>query len=373
MMAAMGTALWHSWHALDSEVDLVERMYFTVASDATLAGELELGPLHIYRDEDLVDPQNNECPIVRSDIYWTPPELVVSGELTATDFAAYHGGDQADEIAALLSLALRIRCKPGGHWWTHGIGSGGLESPPIPMNHTQPTSPLHPHGREILPRLAGERDVSAAAPLIAAYPTLTEKKSTAVMKAARQYQMGMWVANEDPNLAWIRLVGALEVAANEVKVPKQSYVERARDLLPDFAKALEGLDGKTAEGIAKSIAPLIGSTRKFLHFLQLYCPPPPDRRPSEGDQVDWTTLGEKFRLIYQYRSAALHGGQPFPHPMCETPRQFDASGPIERPAGLSSAANNASWSMDDCPMLLATFEYIAQGALIAWWDQLGAN
>ncbi|QOC94355.1 hypothetical protein [Micromonospora craniellae] len=352
---------------------MVERMYFTVASDATLVGKLQAGPLRVSHNEEFVDPQSNECPIMRTDIYWTPPDLIASGELAATDFTAYHGGDMADEATALLSLALRVRCKPGGRWWTHGIGSGGLEDPPFSMDHPQPTSPLHPRGHEVLPRLTGQRDVSGAASLIAAYPTLTENKSVAVMKAARQYQLGMWVANEDPNLAWIRLVGALEVAANEVKAPKQPYVERARDLLPDFAKTLEGLDEEIAENIAKSIAPLIGSTRKFLRFLELYCPPPPNLRPSEGDQVDWTTLNETFKLIYQYRSIALHGGRPFPQPMCEAPRQFDDGVPIERPSGLASGANNASWIAVDYPMLLATFEYMTQGALVAWWSQLGAT
>lgn len=373
MMTAMGTALWHNWRARDSGVDLVERMYFTVAGDATLVGKLQAGPLLVYRDEGLVDPWSNEWPIIRTDIHWTPPDLVVSGDLAATDFTAYHGGDVADEVTALLSLALRVRCKPGGRWWTHGIGSGGLDDPPFSMDHPQPTSPLHPRGREVLPGLTGRRDVSGAASLIAAFPTLTEKKSIAVMKAARQYQLGMWVANEDPNLAWIRLVGALEVAANEVRTPRQPYVERARDLLPDFAKTLEGLNEEIAESIAKSIAPLIGSTRKFLRFLELYCPPPPSLRPSKDDQVDWRTLDEAYKLIYQYRSSALHGGRPFPQPMCEAPRQFDDGVPIERPSGLTSGAYNASWSKADYPILLATFEYITQGALVAWWSQLAAT
>jgi hypothetical protein len=241
------------------------------------------------------------------------------------------------------------------------------------MEEPQPSSPLHPRGREVLPGLTGEREIGIAESLIATYPALSEKKSAMVMKAARQYQLGTWVANEDPNLAWIRFVGALEVAANDVKLPKQSYLDRARDLMPEFAAALEQVESKAAEEIAKSMATLIGSQRKFLRFLELYCPQSPDQRPSEHDQVDWATLQEAFKLIYSYRSTALHGGQPFPQPMCEAPQKFDPGAYAERPSGLSSGAHNSSWSAADCPMLLATFEYITQGALVAWWKKLGEN
>lgn len=369
----MGTALWHNWQTRNAGGDLIERIYFTIASDATLAGEIQLEQIHVHRNEQLNEGLNIDLPVIRTDIHWTPPDLVVSGKLAPADFTSYHGGDLADEITALLSLALRVRCKPGGRWWTHGIRSDDLDAPPRPMDEPQPSSPLHPRGREILPMLTGERDISVAESLLAIYPKLNEKKSVAVMKAARQYQLGTWLANEDPNLAWIRLVGALEIAANDVKIPKQSYVDRANELMPAFAAALEGLDGEVAENIAKSIAPLIGSTRKFLRFLELHCPSPPDQRPSEHDQVDWNNLTNAFKLVYEYRSTALHAGQPFPQPMCEAPRKFDDKAFIERPTGLASAANNASWAADDCPMLLATFEYITHGALVAWWAQLGAD
>lgn len=86
--------------------------------------------------------------------------------------------------------------------------------------------------------------------------------------------------------------------------------------------------------------------------------------------MDWDALQAPFRLIYGYRSKALHEGQPFPAPMCEPPRMFDNGRPIERPMGLSSAAYNASWTKEEYPLLLSTFEYLVHGALLAWWRQL---
>lgn len=127
------------------------------------------------------------------------------------------------------------------------------------------------------------------------------------------------------------------------------------------------MNADAAEQIAASVADVIGATRKFLFFLQKYLPDPPRERPEEYDQVDWTALPEILRMIYGYRSKALHEGRPFPAPMCESPHLFEHGVPIERPMGLSSASNNSSWMRKECPMLLATFEYIVQGALVAWW------
>jgi hypothetical protein len=241
------------------------------------------------------------------------------------------------------------------------------------VDFPEPTSPAHPRGLEVLPRLTGERDVGAAADLIASYPGLSEKNGIALMQAARQYQLGVWVANEDPNLAWLRLVGAVEVAAGTLKVPKQSYVDQARELHPDFAGELDGLDPDVAERIAKSVSNVIGATRKFLYFLEKFCPAAPGERPDDHDQVDWNALGPMFKQIYGYRSDALHNGRPFPAPMCEVPRTDVNEVPIERAWGLSSAADNASWTKEEYPMLLATFEFIVRGALINWWEQLPAS
>ena len=45
----------------------------------------------------------------------------------------------------------------------------------------------------------------------------------------------------------------------------------------------------------------------------------------------------------------------------------------EVPYGLNTGGLGGIWDAKEVPMLLATFEYIARGALLAWWDELAAS
>lgn len=72
-------------------------------------------------------------------------------------------------------------------------------------------------------------------------------------------------------------------------------------------------------------------------------------------------------LIYGLRSSALHEGTPFPMPMLEPPPSTDFEAPSEKPFGLASSAGGGTWLAADTPMTLATFEYVARGALLNWY------
>jgi hypothetical protein len=48
MMKVMGTALWHNWTSRNSGSQLIERIYFMTASDATFAGNLSLDQFQIF-------------------------------------------------------------------------------------------------------------------------------------------------------------------------------------------------------------------------------------------------------------------------------------------------------------------------------------
>lgn len=367
----MGPASWENMQAFDSAKPRHERMYVSLYGVESMAGRVEVGPFEVASTSDLLGATDDVRPAVRMDIHRLPPDLVVDGELAKTDAKAYHGGDMSDEFAALLSLSLRARCRTGGRWWSHGIGPD-VDAKPFFVDRLEPTSPVVFHGWDVLPGLSGARDVSAVEEHLQRYSALPENHALALVKAARQYQLGVWVANEDPNLAWLRLVSGIEVASQTLKMPKATHVERVQDLLPAFAAKLAELDPEVAEGIAKTVSSIVGSTRRFLAFFERFCPPPPLERPAVHDQVDWAALPETLRLIYGYRSTALHQGRPFPAPMCEPPRAFDSGIAIERPLGLSSAAYNASWVKDEYPMLLATFEYLVHGALLNWWEHLSS-
>jgi len=76
-------------------------------------------------------------------------------------------------------------------------------------------------------------------------------------------------------------------------------------------------------------------------------------------------------LVYNYRSRALHGGRPFPAPMCEPPMIFgDTNVPAERPLGITMSTRGGTWRAKDVPLCLHMFEHIVRGALLNWWESL---
>jgi hypothetical protein len=100
---------------------------------------------------------------------------------------------------------------------------------------------------------------------------------------------------------------------------------------------------------------------------------PPPRRPVQWAQQSWEPrdMKKSLGLIYGHRSNALHGGIPFPAPMCLAPMTIGSNPmPVEVPIGLSSSTKGATWAAKDTPMLLHTFEYIARGALLNWFRSL---
>jgi hypothetical protein len=99
-------------------------------------------------------------------------------------------------------------------------------------------------------------------------------------------------------------------------------------------------------------------------------------RPPVKGQIAWDAPNLKriFSKIYEYRSSALHGGTPFPLPMCLPalkPHGWDA--PYEKPSGLAISSKGGTWRAEDVPILLHVFHYIVRGALLKWWQDLGEN
>ena len=180
------------------------------------------------------------------------------------------------------------------------------------------------------------------------------------------------MADAEPALAWLMLVSAVETAADRWDQSKPQAAERLRESRPDLAEAIEALCPQLLPVVAEKIADTLGATRKFLNFARTFMPPPPERRPDKGFQIDWEAehLRRGLRTIYSYRSKALHTGVPFPAPMCEPPMSLnrDFPAPSEKPPGLASSMRGGVWRHKDLPMSLHIFEYITRSILKAWWS-----
>ncbi len=240
-----------------------------------------------------------------------------------TNTGRYHGGDLADEIAALVSLCLGIRAQSGNMTRVFEPG-GDPRGTPVAYGHRDP-DPIVPPPRPtpILPRELKENthNLDALAPL-ADLLSLTPLQAVELVRAARSYQEAMWIAEGAPETAWLLFISALETAANRWRSEEEDPTTRLHISLPAVESLLRKQGGDTLVAqVAELLAPFLAPTTKFTNFVLAFLPKEPMERPPAFYQLSWKKSDMKKSLskIYKYRSDALHGGIPFPLPMCAPP------------------------------------------------------
>jgi hypothetical protein len=291
--------------------------------------------------------------------------------MTETNTSNYHGGWFPDEIAALVSLCLGVRVKAADESRRFDNQGDPLGRPQTFRVRGEPTMNLDDR-RLKLPNAVGPHSLENLSP-IKLLPMLSREEAIVVIRAARLYQDALWVAESEPALSWLMFVSALEAGANMWHQGEETPVAKLKASKPSLFGILEntGIEGLT-ESVAKEIAHSLGATNKFIKFVMEYLPDAPDKRPLEWAQISWTRKSIKIALgkIYGYRSDALHGGIPFPGPMCNG-EMIIGDCMAEKPPGLACATLGGVWLAEDTPMLLHVFEYIARGVLINWINSLG--
>jgi hypothetical protein len=369
-MASMSTVAWRNWRAhLDQEA-ISESWESALYSESQFTGDLQLGPYQLLLTHGETTDLASPALVLRVDLHLY--HAGVDPDMSHTDTSRYHGGSLDDEMAGLLSLAVRARLRSGGptrSWWR---GERDPRGTPIEFNHHRPYLPRPVRGETRLPGVNGTRSLKGAAELLGKFPTLKDTNAVALVRAARMYERAVWVADDDPNLAWLNLVGALEVAAGTIKYKTtMNKLDRVREADPKLAALLDQVPPEVADQIAAHTLPRIRAANRFIKFVTDHTPPPPAARSENWEQVDWDALDVMAAKIYDYRSRSLHSGEPFPAPMCDPPwPDHDNGSWQEAPLGNASHSQDSSWLAEDAPMLLSTFEYIAHGALLNWWKHL---
>jgi hypothetical protein len=369
--AQAGALSSENWKAALRGAPLGDAFEYPLFTDASLEGEIaNFGPYEVLNA--LVDDANRDTR--------TPAAFLrVNYQLDAplrdsavTYDKLWHGGQIEDEITALLSLALGIRLKAGaatrvfyanrdpkGRPW--GFKNFGGEDPVFVSSSFGPLLPSATGLHQL--RLPDE---------VARFHEIGKTDSVALVRSARLYQNAVWVAEADPSQAWLLLVSAIETAAWENDTP---LTDLLRDWMPDLAEILLEVGGpdhlsRVAQRLGKKT---MGATKRFRDFVLYFLPEPPPVRPREYAQHDWTrpAIKKSLNSIYGHRSNALHGGKPFPAPMCWPPRS-DGEAFYEKPAAGGTAAGRGDnmWAAQDLPMHLHTFEYIVRRALLGWWRSL---
>ena len=283
---------------------------------------------------------------------------------------SYHGGSLADEIAALVSLLAGVRCQAGPLSRRYLPGGDPAGSPTWDSTRVPKLIGPPPGWRPRLPSVSLALDLGELRKQLSRYPRLSAGNARVLIRAARLYQQAIWNADADPQLAWLQLVGAVEVAAEKWRGPKTGAAERVRSADPVLGKILDLATPAVRQKVAEHLQGTLGSTSRFVRFMTQFAPPPRTPRPPRPYRLDRRRLTTSMRAIYARRSEALHGGVPIPYAMCEAPA-IDKQGRLpERMPALGSGTWDASWPADATPMYLNTFAEFARGALLAWWDSL---
>lgn len=373
-----GPLAYRNWRAAlaNPQSDPSEGAEYLLFGDAPATGpDWVLGPYELfntlsgsYRPDATVGP-----PIALRAWYhlrhaeWLPP-------LTKTNISGYTGTSLPDEIAALLALLTGRRLRAGGavrrfnskHDPGSPIADSGIEKASVP-----------PVDRRMLPRQATSFELhEEKRTLLGSYPSLPAAHAVALARAARTYRDGLWMAETEPELGWLLLISAIECATNIRKHDESDQLQQLTTQLPKLIAVMaSGQVSMTIQrAIANELSHLLGSTNKFVTFLDEFGPRDgPSPRPVHA-RLPWhdrDAMTKAYRIIYGHRSKTLHEAVGFPVPMLSVPRRWEVgAGYDEVPTGLASGARGGAWTREHTPMLLHTFEYIVQHSLLAWWRTL---
>lgn len=373
-----GPSLWLNWQAFqaglpprtssrtDASQILPLWQEFGLHSDSPLVDELVVGPYRLLHALPLERPALGRAQlafVLRSRDHLLDPSYDPI-DLEEQDVQAYAGGDLGDQMASLLALALARRLRSAGVM-RHGH-EGEPEGKPF-FGDYEPPSLIAPRHRSALPGVADASNISDAASFLEAFSRLSGSDAVAVMRAAHQYADALWLCDADPRTSWIKLFGALEAAADHWDYETQQSVEA--QLKRRHPGMYEQLSRKAPEAIpivAKSLSRVLGAESKMIDFVLAHAPRPPARRPEIG-RLDFDDLEPVLRVLYDHRSRDLHGGVPFPQPLCGTPVSDNGGIPIEVFPALGASSGGASWPAKQLPMFLHTFVYIVGETLRNWW------
>jgi len=252
---------------------------YALYSDADISGEVEFGPYKLLMTlaggGRIGRPRQQLVLRYDDHLLEAPPGLGSDG----LDIRGWTGGDLGDQMAALLALALGRRVRSGGVV-RQGFDPGDPLGRPFAHMHRAPTL-VEPGRAPMLPGIAEPAQVQGTAHLFEAYALLGAEDATALARAAGQYVDALWWADADPRIAWIKLVGALEAAANRADMAMSdddpvALLKRHRGAL--YGK-LRRIDPRAVTVTAKSLAGMLNVEAKLLRFTLANVPEPPTIRP----------------------------------------------------------------------------------------------
>ena len=277
---------WRIWRAARAGAPSADGWESLIYTDAHLAGEVTdgFGPFQLFGTmaEPLIDAL---APRLVLRVHWHDPGHTPRRSRTKIkkEGSRWLALNVNAEMACLLSLITGCRLRSGGK-----VRTFTADNPlgrPTYAEHTAPSALVPVYRNPMMPGLAGLRfPLLPAVKALAAYPSLGPHDAVTLVRAARHYSSALWVADSDPEQAWLQLVSALEAAATRWKDTTADPVTLFAEQFQEPTKLIQESAG--GDALLASIAPhfvkLIGAGRRVEDFVETFKPPAPHPRPPTG-------------------------------------------------------------------------------------------
>lgn len=353
---------WWSWQLAAAGQVAEQMVEFTLYGDSAFTGELRaFGPFDILNGLGpgaRTSVASRPVAVLRARVF----EETLRNEITtSTQTGAYYGMELPDEVGSLISLALGRRVRNGGP--TRMYFENDALGAPVGFSHAIPYLPHRVDELETLPLIRGEAALEDALDVLQQYQQLDAAQALAFSKAAFSYARAIWIADDNPEEAWLRLVTAVESVANLHYADANNLDDLRLKILDVVTECAR--DEQAELELRNQLVPLFGSLKKFRSLCLNFLPEPPVRQPQVG-ALDWSKMKRHLDTIYDIRSKALHVGVPVPSPMCSPPAAYCDDGLLSEVPLAPVASQGGHWMPKDVPMLLQTFERIVRGVLLNW-------
>ena len=301
----------------DEDVDSIV-FEFEVIADAHIVGECTYGPYYFT----VWEPPKSEGE-ERKLCLRVPHKVGFWGD-ESNRGSFYHGGGIADELVALASLFFRRRFKLG----------------PIVRINDEPRY-ITKDGQRFIdsPLISGSSNLQELSNWLKLVERLNSKYHQKFILAVRFYHQALLLIEEQPDLAYLNLVSAIESLCQDTDIGEV----RLSELDEGLAKLVnsienENLRNKIEQAILKRER---FHKRKFVTFILNHMEESfwtEEGRPEVG-RIRPEDLPDILKRIYDQRSRTLHNGEPFPPTVFSPPTYYEE----EIPFSLSVTHMGRKW------------------------------
>lgn len=326
---------------LDEEQKNKMTIEYEVTTDSTIVGEFEYGPYYFTIWEFLPvrhEGQHRKLCLRITEKTYDIGDFHFNGE----DWL-YHGGGVAEELISLSSLFLRRRLILG----------------PKVRWDDKPRLFKDLPGWIDKPVVKGESNLSEIPSLLHLVGNLDISYHQRFILATRLYHQALLLIENQPDLAYLNLISAVETMSNDYQIDGVQ--------LSEINEKLDNLINKVEdERLQKQLKQTILKKEKFIRrrFMKFTLDNTTDdfwkdeTRPKIG-KIEKDDLPKLLKKIYDQRSDTLHGGKPFPSYIFHSPLKEG-----EIPFAKSIPVGSRKWDEDEYIPYPHFFERLVNHVLI---------